>query len=79
MTEEERLDREKERLEREVRLSAALTDADRIRILRDLCRTADAIRAGKTAEEIRREDDARRSLDAAGLRRYIALAERLAR
>jgi hypothetical protein len=55
-----------------------LSDADRIRILRDLLRTADAIRRGKTAEEIERDEEVRRILnDLPGRERYAALAERL--
>ncbi|MCZ6795979.1 MAG: hypothetical protein O7J95_20415 [Planctomycetota bacterium] len=73
LTERER----RERLESDVRLAASLSDADRIRILRDLLRTVDAIRRGKSPEELRREDDARRALAEPGRRRYVALAERL--
>ena len=58
--------REREWLEAEVAAAASLTDADRVRILRDLRRTAAAIRAGKSADELDREE------------RYRALAERLA-
>ena len=75
MTERER--RERAWLEGEVRRAAGLTDADRVRILQDLLRTADAIRRAKSPEELRREDEVRRSLDAPGRARYIALAERL--
>jgi hypothetical protein len=71
-------DRERAWLETEVQLAARLTDADRIRILRDLLRTADAIRKAKTAEELRRDDEVRRILETLpGRERYIALAERL--
>lgn len=77
MTERDQLERTW--LEAEVRLAASLTDSDRIRILRDLLRTVDAIRRSKTPDEIRREDDVRRTLETEpALRRYIALAERLA-
>lgn len=70
--------RERDWLESEVRLAAALTDADRVRILRDLLRTADAIRRTKSPEELRRDEEVRRFLeDDAGKERYTALAERL--
>lgn len=70
--------REREWLENEVRLAASLSDADRIRILRDLLRTADAIRRGKSLEELRRDDEVRRILeDIPACKRWIALAERL--
>ena len=57
--------------------SASLSDADRIRILRDLLRTADAIRKTKSAQELRRHEEVRQSLEQPGRRRYIALCERL--
>lgn len=61
-----------------MRLAASLTDADRIRILRDLLRTADAIRRGKSPEELRREEEAHRLLEILPAReRALALAERL--
>lgn len=70
--------RELEWLRGEVALAARLTDADRVRILQDLLETADAIRAGKSADELRREEEARRMLDdAPGKARYRALVERL--
>ena len=70
--------REREWLEGEVRLAASLSDADRIRILRDLLRTVDAIRKNKSPEELRREDEVRRLLeDEPARQRYVALAERL--
>lgn len=75
MNERERLEREG--LAAEVAFAAHLTDADRIRILRDLLRTADAIRKSKSAEELRREEEVRQSLDQPGRRRYLALCERL--
>ena len=76
MTERDR--RELEWLRREVASAAGLTDADRIRILLDLLRTADAIRKTKSAEDLRREDEARRTLDEApGRARYRELAQRL--
>ncbi len=76
MTDGER--REREWLEREVALAASLTDADRIRILRDLLRTADAIRSTKSAAQLEREEEVRRILEEEpGRRRYRALAERL--
>jgi hypothetical protein len=77
MREDERLDREKERLVLEARIASTLTDADRIRILRDLLRTAEAIRRTKSPDELRREEEARRVLDGEGLRRYADLAGRL--
>lgn len=62
----------------ETALAATLTDADRIRILRDLLRTADAIRKSKSPEELRREEEVRRILeDAPARERYFALADRL--
>jgi len=66
-----------EGLAAEVEFAADLTDADRIRILRDLLRTADAIRKSKSAEELRRDEDVRRSLEEPGRQRYIAFCERL--
>lgn len=75
--EKERLERERQWLEREVAAARPLTDADRVRILRDLLRTADAIRAGKDAEELEREERVRRELDREGKDRYRALVERL--
>lgn len=76
MTEGER--RERAWLEDEVRLAASLSDADRIRILRDLLRTAEAIQRTKSAEELAREEDVRRSLEEdPGRARYAALSERL--
>jgi len=76
MTERER--REKEWLESEVELAASLTDSDRIRILRDLLRTVDAIRRAKSPAEIERDDEVRRLLeDEPALERYRRLAERL--
>jgi hypothetical protein len=72
--------RERQWLEQEVRSSAALTDADRIRILRDLLRTAEAFLRAKTREELERQEEVRRILDEMpGRRRYEALAERLGR
>ncbi|MBI4564977.1 MAG: hypothetical protein HY716_09830 [Planctomycetes bacterium] len=76
MNERER--RERAWLEREVALAACLTDADRIRILRDLLRTADAIRRSKSPEEIGRDEEVRRLLeDRPARERYLALAERI--
>lgn len=66
-------------LENEVRLAEGLTDADRIRILRDLLRTIDAIRRSKSPEEITREEEVRWRLeDAPARERYAELVERLA-
>jgi hypothetical protein len=75
MSERER--RERDGLAAEVAFAANLSDADRIRILRDLLRTADAINKSKTAEELRRDEEVRRLLDAAGRQHYLALCERL--
>jgi hypothetical protein len=72
------LDRERQWLEREVACAASLSDADRVRILRDLLRTADAIRGGKSPEENARAEEVRRLLDEPGRARYRALIERLA-
>jgi hypothetical protein len=71
-------DREREWLAQEVALSANLTDADRIRILRDLLRTADAIRRTKSADDLQREEEVRRTLEELPARqRYLALWEKL--
>src|SRR5687768_2807227 len=71
-----RLDRERQWLEREVACAASLTDADRVRILRDLLRTADAIQRSKSPEENQRAEEARRLLDEPGRARYRALVRR---
>ena len=68
---------ERDGIAAEVKFASDLTDADRIRILRDLLRTADAIRRSKSAEELRRDEEVRRSLEEPGRQRYIALCERL--
>ena len=69
------IQREKEWLAGHVRPAASLTDRDRIRILRDLLRTAAAIRAAKTPEERAREEEVRRALERdPGLARYAAPA-----
>ncbi len=69
--------REREWLESEVALAASLTDQDRIRILRDLIRTAAAIRASKSAEQLRRDEEVRWVLeDLPAIERYRAAAER---
>jgi len=69
--------RVRERLAEEVAFSAKLSDADRIRILRDLLRTADAIRRTKSADELRRDEEIRRLLDEAPARqRHVALWEK---
>ncbi len=79
MTAEGNVQREKEWLAEQVRLAASLTDRDRIRILRDLLRTAAAIRAAKTPEERAREDDVRRALERdPGLARYGELESLIA-
>ena len=53
---------EQEGIAAEVEFAAGLTDADRIRIFRDLLRTADAICKSKSPEELRRDEEVRRSL-----------------
>ena len=73
---------ERERKERlgiaaEVAFAAGLTDAERIRMLRDLLRTADAIHNSKSAAERRRDEEIRRHFEEPGRRRYLALCERL--
>jgi hypothetical protein len=75
MSERER--KEREWLAAEVAFTASLTDADRIRILRDLLRTVDAIHKSKSVEELGRDEAVRRLLEEAGRERYIALCERL--
>lgn len=76
MTERER--REREWLEGEVALAASLTDADRIRILRDLLRTADAIRRTKSPEQLAQEEEVRRILEEIpGRTNYAAWIERM--
>ena len=78
MTEEARQQREREWLAGEVRMAAKLSDRDRIRILRDLLETAEAIRRSKIPDELRRDEEVRNALEREpGLRRYRALAERL--
>ncbi len=78
MAREGDIQREREWLATEVRAAARLTDADRIRILRDLLRARDAFRAAKTPEELACEEEVRRKLERdPGLARYAALAERL--
>jgi hypothetical protein len=67
--------REHEGLAAEVEFAADLTDADRIRILRDLLRTADAICKSKSPEELRRDEEVRRSLEEPGRKCYLALCE----
>jgi hypothetical protein len=47
-----------------------------LRILRDLLRTADAICKSKSPEELRRDEEFRRSLEEPGRKRYLALCER---
>ena len=71
--------RELEWLRREVEAAAHLTDAERIQILEDLWNTVEAIRATKTADQLAREEQARRALDEPGRRRYRELVERLSR
>jgi hypothetical protein len=73
----EREHREREGLAAEVAFAAGLSDADRIRILRDLLRTVDAIQKSKSVEELRRDEEVRRLLEEPGRQRYIALCQRL--
>jgi hypothetical protein len=73
----ERERKEWEWLRRECAAAASLTPADRIRILRDLLATSEAIQHTKSPEQLRREEEVRRLLDAEGRARYVALAERL--
>ena len=75
MSERER--KEREGIAAEVAFAAGFSDGDRIRTLRDLLRTADAIHNSKSAEELRRDEEIRRHLEEPGRRRYIALCERL--
>lgn len=74
----DRESRERDGLRAEVEFAANLTDADRVRIFRDLLRTADGIRKSKSTEELLRDEEVRRSLEEPGRQRYIALCERLA-
>jgi len=69
--------REREWLESDVARAALLTDADRIRVLRDLLRTAAAIRRTKSPGDLRRDEEVRRAMDEPGRARYRALVERL--
>ncbi len=73
----ERDRKEREGIAAEVAFAAGLSDADRIRILRDLLRTADAIRKSKSPDELRQDEEVRRFLEDGGRARYIALCERL--
>jgi len=75
MSERER--KEWDGLAAEVAFAAGLSDADRIRILRDLLRTADAIRRSKSPDELRQDEEVRRLLEEGGRARYVALCERL--
>jgi hypothetical protein len=70
--------RELEWPRREVADAAGLDDAERIQILEDLWQTSEVIRANKSEDQLQREEQARRLLDAPGRERYRALAERLA-
>ncbi len=65
-------------LEREVAMSARLTDVERVAILLDLAAAIELIRANKTPAELTREEEVRRALDEPGRQRYRELAERLA-
>ena len=71
--------RERETLAAEVAVAAGLSDAERIAILRDLLRTADAIRKSKSVSQLQREEEVRRLLDELpGRQRYLAFCERQA-
>lgn len=73
----ERDRRELESIEKDVLQAASLSDGDRIRILRDLLRTAAAIQSRKRPEEIRRESEVRRQLEDLPARaRYASLSEK---
>jgi hypothetical protein len=75
----ERDRREWETLAAEVAVAAGLSDAERIAILRDLLRTADAIRKSKSVSQLQREEEVRRLLEELpGRERYIAFCERQA-
>jgi hypothetical protein len=64
-------------LESEVLLAAALSDADRARVFRDLLRTADAIQRTKSAEQLSREEEVRHRLEELPAReRYTDWIER---
>jgi hypothetical protein len=60
-------------LESEVKLAGNLTDADRIRIFRDLLRTAEAIQRTKSADQLKREEEVRDELNRPGRERYTRL------
>jgi hypothetical protein len=75
MSEGER--KEREGLAAEVAFAAGLSDTDRIRIFRDLLRTADAIRRSKSQEELERDEEVRRLLEEVGREHYHAVCERL--
>ncbi len=64
-------------LESEALAASRLSDPDRVRILRDLWRTIEAIRRTKTAAELEREDEVRRTVDEPGRQRYRRLVQRL--
>jgi hypothetical protein len=75
MTDRDRAERAS--LEEEVRMATNLTDADRIRIFRDLLRTADAIESTKSPEQLEREEEVRRRLEEEpGRARYLQWVER---
>ena len=77
MTEGERAERVW--LESEIKLAATLTDAERIRIFKDLLRTAEAIQRTKSPEQLEREEEVRRLLEYEPAKaRYAELVTRLA-
>jgi hypothetical protein len=68
---------EREWLEREAAWASRLTDQDRIRILRDLLRTVEAVRRTKSIEQLQREEEVRRILeDTPGRARYLEFCDR---
>lgn len=78
MNERERLEREE--LAAEVAWTANLSAADRLRMLRYLLRTADAIRKSKSVEQLQRGEEVHQRLeDLPGRERYIAFCESLRR
>lgn len=74
--EQNRRKREREWLEAKVAAARSLTDADRVRILRELELAEEARRASKDPEQLAREEQVRKYLDRQGKDRYRALAER---
>lgn len=74
----DRNEAESEWLRGQVALAAGLTDADRVRILRDLLRTAEAIEKTKGPDQLERERRVRFELETSpGRARYLAWVDRL--